>query len=161
MVEPAASSPFAIRPAKPEDAPLILGTWLEQAFRETPWGRRVRAREFFAGHRPIVVRILERARCLIACDRQDPDTIAGYIVWEQREFPTVQMVYTKKAYRRMGIARALCRAAGLPEDLDGVRFTHGTRSWFHSKDSPGLEARFPGAVFDPYAAFDFPRSPKE
>lgn len=148
--------PFAIRPARPEDAPLILGTWLEQWFRESYWAHRVRAREFFAGHRPLIVSILEHAQVLAACDATDADSDAGYIVFEAGPRRVLDFIYVKKAFRGMGVGRALLAASGLPQDLAGVGLSHCTRAWFSTKaHGLGLEARFPSAIHNPYLAWRY------
>jgi GNAT superfamily N-acetyltransferase len=151
-----ATAPYAIRPAKPEDAAFILGCWLEQWWKESAWAHRVRAREYFAGHRPLVVSILEHASALVACDAEDADALLGFIVFEPEYAggPVVDLAYVKKAFRGLGIGRALLAASGLPQDLADVRLTHCTRAWFTTKaNGPGIEARFPNAIHNPYLAW--------
>ena len=157
---PAEPVPFAIRPARPEDAAFIFGSWLENFWRESPWAARLTARTFFGppppappgGHRAVVVAVLARARVLVACDLADPDEIVGYFVFEPG---VAHWLYVKKALRGFGVARALLAASDLPTDLAGVRITHPTRSWLTTRaHGPGLEAKYPLAVNDPYPALN-------
>lgn len=150
--------PYRVRPAVPADVAFVVRTWLDHWKHESAWAHRVRTREFYAGHHPLIASILEHAAVLVACDAQDADSIAGFVVFEPSAAggPVLDFVYVKKAMRQLGIGHALLAATALPAGLAGVRLSHCTRAWFTTKaNGPGLEERFPLAIHHPYLAWRY------
>ena len=149
-----------IRLADPGDLHFFLSTWKQHFWQESPWANRIRWQLFKERHSLILQRLLARSEVLVACDPRDQGEIAGYIVFEPA-IPALHWVYVKPSMRMAGVGTALLQASGLPQDLQGVRITHGSRSWFSAppvkRDGqtvkpgrPGLEEKFPGAIHDPY-----------
>jgi ribosomal protein S18 acetylase RimI-like enzyme len=130
-----------IRPATPDDLNLLMSTWLKGYRHGSPWARRLVDAVFYGNHHDIVTRIIQRSRCLVACDPGDQTFIAGYIVWEPAgpKPAVVHWCYVKKSLRRAGVAKALLTATGLPLDLTGCEVSHPTSMYFHGHDTPGLE----------------------
>lgn len=154
------ATPLKLRPAVPGDVAFLSSTWKQNFWRESPWANRIRWPIFDAGHAPIVQRLLERSKVLVACDPTLEDEIAGYLVWEPN---VLHWAYVKPAFRRAGVFSSLLAATGLPADLAGVAVTHGTRAWFSASPMTdkatgrelkpgrkGLETLFPLAHHDPY-----------
>lgn len=164
---------FVVRPADPDDVQFVVGTWIEGYRHGSPWAHRLTDAVFFQHHQPVIASILERAFVIVACDAADPRVIYGDVVYEPitPEGPALHWVYVKKAFRRLGVARALLASTGLPFDLAGVNVTHPTYVWFATRrlrdgsvttpGRAGLEEMFPRAIHNPYLglglhAYDVP-----
>lgn len=173
MQEEVAKSPpqlaLTIRPAEPDDVAFIVGTWIEGYRRGSPWAHRLTNHVFFRHHQPVIALLLARSLSIVACDPGDPRVIYGDLVYEPAtpEGPAVHWAYVKKAMRRLGVARRLLEASGLPLDLAGVNVTHPTYTWFATRRaagpgaqfSPGragLEELFPRAIHNPYLGLGLP-----
>lgn len=167
---PGPALPHRIRPAVAGDVAFIASTWKQSFWRDSPWGSRLRWPVFSRGHGPIVQQLIVTSAALVACDTDREEEIFGYLVFDLVN-PTapaaVHFAYTKAAFRRAGIFRALLAASGLPADLAGVAITHATRAWLSVPASTdretgavlrearhGLDAYYPLAVNDPYRALD-------
>jgi GNAT superfamily N-acetyltransferase len=161
--------PVLLRPAGPDDVALVSETWLESYRNDSPWAHRLTDHVFFAHHQPAVAEILSRACAVVACDPADERVVYGTVVWEPAtaEGPAVHWVYVKKALRRLGVARRLLAATGLPADLAGVNVTHPTYSWYATRrlgaggevlrpGRAGLEELFPRAVVNLYLGLGVP-----
>lgn len=155
-------APLKLRPAVPGDVAFLSSTWKQNFWRESPWANRIRWPIFDAGHAPIVQRLLERSKVLVACDPTLEDEIAGYAIFSH-EPNVLHWAYVKPAFRRAGVFAQLLAATGFPADLSGVEITHGTRAWFSASPMTdrttgrelkpgrlGLESKYPGAVHNPY-----------
>ena len=156
---------FVIRRAGSEDINFVIGSWLENFKRESPFAHRMNHEVFFGDYRPIILAVLGLSHVLVA---EAEGLLIGSVVWGEaggRKY--LHWAYVVKAQRRLGVGGSLLKATHLPADLDGVRLTHPTFMWFsqHVKKEvrpgifkreisrPGLEEKFPKAVHDPCAAF--------
>lgn len=133
-----ASLAWVLRAGVPDDHNFIKQTWLK-CYRNSAFARAIRDSVFFAFHHPIVERILARPGTAIrvACLPDAPEVILGYLV---HEGGVVHWVYTKGAFRRLGIASRL--AEGLPADF---AFTHRTT------EAEAMLRKYPNATYNPYA----------
>lgn len=137
MPGPAAPpSPVTVRAAGPGDRNFVLKTWLLTLRNASHESWHVVNEDFFAGEQVILKRVLARPSCrtLIAHPPDDPELIAGFLVFEPPVL--VHFVYTKAALRRAGVARALLEAAGLDPaaGLVASSATHDlTKGWIRSK----------------------------
>lgn len=144
------ATPFHIRAGTPADVAFVLGNWLNNHRRESPWAHRVTDDVYFGEYRPIIVALVQQSQVLVA--HADDGSLLGEIVFQPETpmGPACHWVYVLKPFRKLGIGRALLEASGLPLDLAGVRITHPTRSWFTTKATgAGLEERFKAAIHDP------------
>jgi GNAT superfamily N-acetyltransferase len=158
---------FEIRTAGTKDLNFVIGAWLENFKRESPFAHRVNHEVFFGKYRPVILTLLERSHVSVA---EAEGQLVGSLVWGVD--PAIgetylHWVYVVKAQRGNGIGRAMLQNTSLPLDLAGVRVTHPTFTWFsqHTKKEirpgiwkreivrAGLEEKFPLAIHDPCAAF--------
>ncbi len=115
MPEPAATpaaAPVVIRDAGPQDEHFILKTALLTLRNSSHLSWHVANEDFFAGEQLIVKRLLARSRVLVAHPPDDPELIAGVLVYEP-EPETLHFVYVRAALRRQGVGAALLAASGL------------------------------------------------
>lgn len=60
----------------------------------------------------LIAQILQRAQCIVACNREDEEQIFGYVVFEEQDDrPCFHYVYVKEKFRKLGIGRALIEEA--------------------------------------------------
>jgi len=168
----AAPGALTIRAADPSDTQelhFILGTWRQNYWKQSPWGRRLTAAVYIPGHEPVIQRLLARSQVLVAVEPSVGELV-GYLVFELKP-KLIHWTYVKDAWRRArehgflpeGVATSLVRASGLPADLDGVTVTHATFAWLGSppltdkstgrelkRGTDGLQARYPRAITNPY-----------
>ena len=147
------------RAATPADHDFIQGTLLNHYYEESFWAQRLTTRIFFDGHTPLVKGLLYRAHAHVACERDDPTALLGFVLFEPSVMDSrdltpltpnvLDFLYVKKSWRGLGIGRLLFSSTGFPEDLQGVHVTFATKAWFTTKNQKGLEERFK-ARYNPY-----------
>jgi hypothetical protein len=133
-----ATSKFAVRDAKELDFPFIYSTWLKGLrFGNDVYGL-IEQNSYFTNFHKVIEAILARPDTfiMVACLKDDPDTILGYSVRGADD--TLHYVHVKQAFRRFGIARELT-----PTKIK--RVTHITRAGWAI-----LKEKYPKAVFDPF-----------
>lgn len=102
-----------IRQANAEDISFVLNSYYLCARNSSPYSH-VPNDVFSTYYNPILISTISKSNTLIACNDSDPDVILGYIVYAhltEASIPTIHMLYVKKAFRSMGIARALFKEA--------------------------------------------------
>lgn len=128
--------PFALRAGTLDDVPFVIDSWA------LSYSGQARARDagplYLRGQKRMIRAVLARrtASLLVACVADEPTTIAG---WAVTEGEIVHYAFTKKDFRRLGIARSLLEPY---TRMPRVYFTHKT--WV-----PCVPA---GWIYDPYAA---------
>lgn len=134
-------SPLLLRRADADDAAFIFSYWLRDHFERSAFAKGIAKSTYMALHHVVLERIIARSVVHIACDASDPTVIFGFICTEGE---TLHYIHVKRAFRRLGVAKALLAAAGMS---DGPRvFTHLT------DDGVSLRRRFPLAEYNPYLA---------
>lgn len=134
-----------IREARPEDEAVIFSTWLK-SFRygedpKTPCEDAI----FFGYHRPLILRIIERAGTQVAVATL-PDDTKTVLGWAVAEPPSVlHYVYVKAPFRRLRVASRLLGRLGV--DLSKpCQYSHRTKFLVQAAAS----ARWPRLTFNPY-----------
>lgn len=133
-----------IRPHNDTDTDFIYASWLHHYRFSSDFARNIRTHLYYEFHHKVIERILERkAKVRIACLKDDPDVIVGYLVYEgQDDAPVIHFCFVKKAFRQMGVAKSLVQGLA----LDNAYFTHRTKdcSWLigHRKSMSISEEEF-------------------
>lgn len=121
---------YNLRPAEGGDVNFILNSWLRR-YREAISARLVTDAVYYATQHKVIRAILAQPelRVLVACSPDDSSHIFGYAVGS--DFSAyipglfiVHFVYVKAAFRRFGVAKALC--ADLIGDRVAVHYSHRT-----------------------------------
>lgn len=117
---------------------------------------------FFYEHRVVAERLLSGCTVDVACPQDDPHIILGWsCVGEQDGINVVHYVYTKRDFRRQGIAGFLLKHRGIDPSAPTV-FTHMPPPVFDSAGRLKPNGRWKEAwlrerasqwVFDPYLLF--------
>ena len=122
---------LAVRGFDPADTNFIFNTWL-LSFR-----KRVHTLPdciYFPRQQALIAHLCQRSQAAVACSRQDPSFILGYVIAEPLEATmahaavTVHFAFTKYSYRKLGIARCLLRTFGWDHSNRPIWLTHWTSS---------------------------------
>jgi len=98
---------IVIRQFVPRDTPIVYATWRNAIWYDQKRDERL-AHEFYAAATRSIKDLLAKpsTEVRIACDKKDPDFIAGYSVLTGS---FLHFAYVKIDYRKKGIARLLCK----------------------------------------------------
>ncbi|AKU97016.1 hypothetical protein AKJ09_03680 [Labilithrix luteola] len=108
---------------QPSDRNYILSSWLRSFAGKSEDGRGFRESgsltDFFTDYAPVVRSLIDRSAIVVACLKEKPDAIAGWMAIEE---DALHYVLVKPRWRRCGVARwMLADYASVP-----VVFTHET-----------------------------------
>ena len=109
---------IAIRPAADHDERFVIASWLS-SWRDANAAGLIQHEDWFDVMWPQLQKALKRpdVRTLVAYETDEADHVAdlyGFIAADTAApTPLLYYVYTKQAYRRMGVARRLFAAVGL------------------------------------------------
>ncbi len=95
---------ITVREMREEDKPFVLSSWLKSHRAHCGWAS---SEDFFRVHREVAEGLMARGRVLVACQKDDPEAIVGWLCSEVGTSLTVHYAYVKRAFRRCGVARTL------------------------------------------------------
>lgn len=138
------------------DRAFVFATWLRNYKYFSYFAKRIKPYVFFKEHHKMLEFLLGKpvVRALVAFPKGDPETICGYLVYEEEKpnsgyeamadiAPIIHYCYVKACYQKQGVAAALLERAGI--DLNGAVFTH----WTMPVDE--LIKKYPDMIYNPYA----------
>jgi len=101
------SKPWAIRDSVPGDHNFISATFLRGLYYGDSWFSLMRKDDFMVNYSSIIEALLRNTntRVKIACLKEDYDVILGYAILGSND--TLNWVYVKKDWRKLGIANSL------------------------------------------------------
>lgn len=153
-IEAAEATRVVHRTITPRDLPFVTSTWLKSN-RKRGFGR-IDSRVYFHWHHRILEALIPRPSvAIIACDREDPDKLFGWIV-ARFEAPVlvIHYVYVRDGWRRVGIGTSLVRALVERFDPQALAWTHQTDLWDTFEKRLRRDGVVPKAgVFNPYLAW--------
>ena len=123
---------LTIRPVNGEDLAFIYATWLRSYRNDSLIGLSTKKSIFYENYQRILDHILmkDSTKVFIACKPDDPSVIFGYIIAEPSK-AILHYSFTKDAFRRYGVARALFNTAFPHKSKSAVSITHKTKSTIH------------------------------
>jgi ribosomal protein S18 acetylase RimI-like enzyme len=102
---------YQITAARPQDEPYIYDSWL-RGYKDSPRTAKWNQEDYQDFQQPVIKRILQDSRALVARPIDWDAGIYGYLVYEQTADTFVlHWLSVKSAYRKLGIATALITAA--------------------------------------------------
>lgn len=113
---------WMIREPKASDLNFIYATWLN-SYHYDSWTKSISKSVFFGNYKLVIDHILSNASILVACNKDEPEVIYGYIIYEPQK---AHYVFVKEAFRAFGIARHLFEEAF--KDFEDIIVTHRTES---------------------------------
>lgn len=119
---------YILRPGTPADRAFIAKTWAE-TFRANPAEKRIEEGIFRRGVYRCIEAILERAIVRCAVPPSDDGVLYGYAVLEPG---CIHMVYVRRVWRKMGLARRLLAGIELA-DSDWSTQSADFRDWIRHK----------------------------
>lgn len=130
-----------IRPAKLDDLSFIYSTWLRSYRHSSQFAKKLTNEVYYEMHHKVIDGfILRGGIVLIAHAKGEPEVILGYLCMEPNG-SIIQYIYVKKAFRKMGIAKALFEYTKLPEN---TIFTHWTT------DTNWILKKLTHLIYNPY-----------
>jgi len=95
-----------IRPFKPEDANFIISTWIKSSYSNAT-GYREKQSTYHKGLEHLIKKKYEAGELMpyVACLEGDEDLLLGFAVYGNDY--TLHYCYTKEAFKRQGICKAL------------------------------------------------------
>ncbi len=114
------------------DYNFIASSWLKSFRKFEP---KVDSDVYYKHHNRLIDSIMARSKVIIACNENDNEQVFGYIVYEESPISIVHYTYVKEAYRKMGIAKALSRAAHITDVFVFTHLTHASYTVFKDKKS--------------------------
>jgi hypothetical protein len=136
-----------IRAMQPSDFNYVINSWLKTFKYTGPSVQRIRDYEYYQSYEPIVKSLIKRSDVFIACLREEPEIIIGYLAIErQQDLDLIHFVQVKNLWQNIGIGRYLLQAAH-PQLI--TYFTH----WTNPVDSLVNKFNF---TYNPYLIFKEP-----
>lgn len=89
------------------DISFIYSTWL-RSYHYDSFTKSTAKSIYFENYKLVLDHILKTAQVYVACSKEDPNVIFGYVVYEPE---TIHYVFVKEAFRRFGLAKALIKEA--------------------------------------------------
>jgi hypothetical protein len=135
---------ITVRDYVPGDHSFVMATWLRGLYYGDSWFSAIPKSIFMANYHAALERLLSGpSRVRIACLKDSPDVILGYVVTRKMAIGTevidvLDWVFVKAAWRRIGIAKLL-----VPQTTRAC--THLTRSGLAI-----MKAKMPQVVFNPF-----------
>jgi hypothetical protein len=102
-----------VRPSIESDLPFVFSTWLKGLRFGCEWFEDIESRSYFTNYHKVIETILSRpgVEISLAVFKDDPNTILGYSVHQTLgEKKILHWVFTKKSWRKTGIAKRLVPA---------------------------------------------------
>lgn len=130
---------FHIRQPKASDFNFIHSTFLKSMHKDSKLGKSVPTTLFFAEFAKTIDYLLEQAEVLIACDKDNPDVIFGYLIYEPG---IVHYAFTKLAFRRLHIARDLILSV-FPQ-------AHSFQFSLKTSCSKKITEKYPNLTYNPF-----------
>lgn len=103
-----------IRTMQDKDFNFIINSWLKSYKYSGSAVRRMRDSDYYIAYEPIVKVLIQRSDIYVACLREEPEVILGYIAVEPAEVGTTDVIHyllVKDLWQRIGIGKYLLQAA--------------------------------------------------
>lgn len=113
-------SHWNLRLSTEADLPFILSSWL-RGYRQSSVTSGISNTVYYRSHEAALKRLLVDAVVIVACAKDDPNQIFGYVVGEHDGIAalTVHWVYVKQPFRRLGMAaHLLATLRDTPHDVE-------------------------------------------
>ena len=123
-----------IRGACLSDHNFVFDSW-RRSFADSDFSKPINALVFFKGHHRVIEKILEKGQVEIACSKEFPEEIRGWIAYDR---DCLHFIYVKSPFRRFGVSRLL---------MNG----HNFKEYSHLNDN--VKYILPGATYNPYTFF--------
>jgi GNAT superfamily N-acetyltransferase len=141
------TSLIEFRPVQPADVRFVVDSWL-RSYRMSPWAGVIPNHRWFDVMHESVSELLARgAKLLVACNKDAPDQILGWVCHEKvRGGTCIHFVYTKEIVRRRGVASELLRHVTSENDERFYTFRTRASAYFPAyRFAPEIARRKPSS----------------
>lgn len=98
--------PIVIRQAQETDIGYILDCWVQGA--RLPIYQSMIPPLYYKRYKPLLLSLIKRSNVLIACLPDDPNIIAGFVVYQLLDdIPIIHWCQVRKMFKQQGIAKYL------------------------------------------------------
>jgi len=138
--------PIALRPAHKEDVNFIFNAWLK-SFRNSDFATPMANEIYFSNHHKTIEKILKYYSVIIACNKDDPNQIYGFLCagYTDSVF-TIHYAYVKHPFRKMGIAKELLKSFNYDPNYAAI-YTHDSKIAKYLVKNHNI-------IYHPYIALD-------
>lgn len=144
MTEPKIET-VMLRGLQENDIHFIFSSWLK-SFRGSNFSKNISNTLYFDQQHKLIEHLLATAHVVIACNKEDPEQIFGYMVGGfVGNLFVVHYIYVKHPYRRLGVGNLLLNSMDHSKATAHC-YTHDTPT------ASRLAAKF-GLVYHPYLLF--------
>lgn len=134
-----------LRGIQEDDLHFIFSSWLK-SYRSSNFAKNITNTIYFDQQHKLIEHLLSSSQVVIACRKEDPKEIFGYIVASKiGNVFAVHYVYVKHLFRHLGIGKLLLNSLN-PQDAQAMCYTHDTPT------ATRLAAKF-GLVYHPFLIF--------
>lgn len=141
-VSPSIAGELLFRGATADDLSYVISSWLKSYRNGSARAREVPGPVYFDQHHRVASALLGRSTISVVSHRDQADAILAYLVSERAgRVLVVHYAYSKRPFRRLGLASALLRTAA--DGALGVQHSHETPEW-------APLGRLLGSAFNPY-----------
>ncbi len=134
-----------LREATVDDKNFILNSWVKSYRKRGSEAKALKGLVYFEHHPKLVQRLIERSFILVACDKNCPEVVWAFVVFEVLPGSIVfHFAYTKSPLRRRGLMRRMLLAIGRDSPPDAEP------SHSHETDIGRVLAAKYRSTFNPY-----------
>lgn len=139
-------SKIIFRGPQPGDIPFLTNSWL-RSYKGSPAVRGMDNDLFYHFHHKVLETLLTRSSVVIVSYDDDPSFIMAWACVEVYDKSLiVHYMYTKKPFRKQGLAKKILAQLRETEGPDSVFYTHKTKDLFPLEDKLNDQ----GIYFHPY-----------
>lgn len=125
----------------------IMKTWGREEYKNQP--QAFPERLFYPEFGKIIVKLAQRAECMVACNPEDINQIQGFAIGKPE--PTLgvfvlHFVYVRPEFRRLGLCREMCSALGYVPEQELV-----ASHW--SKDASKIDRKGRPIIYNKFIAY--------
>lgn len=128
------------------DIGFVFNSWLK-SYKNSPIARCVPTSVFYSGQHKLIEHLIANSTTIVACSKEDPLQIFGYICASRVQgILVVHYIYVKQTYRMLGVGKML---------LNHFDFQLSSASCYTHRTETGdrLSAKF-NMVYHPYLAMN-------
>lgn len=138
--------PIKLRPALATDKPFIKHSWMG-SFMVSPFAGSMKKSVYKQFQRSLIEDLLSVSNTMVLCHEDLEDEIFTYCTYRKiGEATVIDYIYTKEAYRKMGLAKILLKRIIEGSEKQTVFFTH-TR--WPGKKTPSFIVEM-NMIYNPY-----------
>lgn len=97
---------YTVRDGLESDTAFIISSWLKSLYYGNSWFSLMPKQVFLDNYRFVLMALLPKSSIKVACLKDTPEVILGYVVSSKDE-TVIHFAYVKKDFRKIGVARLL------------------------------------------------------